>query len=81
MAQFSLPSDSLVKSISMAEKLLTRRELADALRISLDGLDALVHHPTRPLPRYQAGRKFLFNLAEVLKHLSVQHPSQKRVYR
>ena len=55
----------------MSTPLLTRKELAKELRISLDGLDKLVHDPVRPLPHFRAGRRFLFDLAEVRDHLRV----------
>ena len=57
--------------------LITRRELAKELRISLDGLDKLVRDPVRPLPHYRAGRRFLFDLTEVRDHLRA-HPARGR---
>ena len=62
----------------MSTPLLTRKELARQLHISLDGLDKLVHHPRNPLPRYRAGRRFLFKLDEVLAHIRVDPPKVKR---
>lgn len=59
--------------------LLTRPELAETLRISLDGLDRLIHHEERPIPRYQAGRRMLFDLAEVLRHLRVPSVTETEV--
>lgn len=50
---------------------LTRVELADILRLSMAGLERLIHHPRRPLPRYKAGRRFLFDIDEVKAHLRV----------
>ena len=46
--------------------LMTRRECAEYLRISIDGLNALVHRNDDPLPRMEAGRRFLFDPTEVL---------------
>ena len=58
--------------------LLTRKELAEALHLSLDGLDKLVHDPVRPLPHFRAGRRFLFDLNEVRDHLRVQTSNKGR---
>lgn len=49
--------------------LLTRRECAEFLRISLSGLDRLIHDRERPLPKIKVGRRFLFEPGEVLRHL------------
>jgi len=49
--------------------MLTRRECAQFLRISLSGLDRLVHDPERPLPKIVVGRRYLFDAEEVLRHL------------
>lgn len=53
----------------MTTRLLTRRELASYLHISLAGVDSLVHDPRRPLPHIRAGRRYLFDVSEVIAHL------------
>ena len=59
---------------TLTNSLLTRPELAKALRISLDAVDRLVHSRTDPIPRFKAGRRYLFRLEEVLSHLRVDAP-------
>ena len=47
--------------------LLTRPELAEFLRVSVNAVDKFVHDRNDPVPHYKFGRKLLFNLAEVLE--------------
>lgn len=51
----------------MAPTLMTRKEVADFLRLSLDGVDTLVRRPEHPLPMLRAGRRLLFRLDAVLQ--------------
>ena len=60
------------------EPLLTRRELAEALRVSVDAIDKLVHDAHNPLPRFKAGRRYLFRLDEVLDCLRDHGATSKR---
>ena len=46
--------------------LLTRSETAALLRISLDGLDKVVHAEENPIPMLRVVRRFLFDRDEVL---------------
>ena len=46
--------------------LLTRPECAALLRISLDGLDKVVHAEENPIPMLRVGRRFLFDREDVL---------------
>ena len=63
------------------DELLTRKELAEVLRLSLDGVDKLIHHPSDPIPCYKAGRRYLFKLDEVLEHLRVEPKKTPSRYR
>ena len=47
--------------------LLTRIEAAEYLRISLDGLDRLIHRSDHPLPLLKAGRRFLFSPEAIIR--------------
>ncbi len=47
--------------------LLTRREAARYLRVSLDGLDRFLRDPVDPLPGLRAGRRWLFRPADLEK--------------
>lgn len=58
-----------VSTVGRRPHLLDRHELAEALRVSVGAVDLLVHRPEQPLPHFRAGRKFLFDLSEVLRHL------------
>ena len=62
----------------MSAPLYTRKQLAKALHLSVDGLDRLIHNPVNPLPRFRAGRKFLFRLDEVLDFLRDVPPPKRR---
>ena len=53
--------------MSSPQGLLTRAELAAELRVSVDALERLIRK--RKLPHFRAGRRYLFNLEEVLAHL------------
>ena len=46
--------------------LLTRSETAALLRISLDGIDKVIHAEENPIPMLRVGRRYLFDRDEVL---------------
>jgi hypothetical protein len=50
----------------MSHKLLTRREAADLLRLSLDGIDTLSRRDDDPIPRMRAGRRWLYDTDALL---------------
>ena len=56
----------------MTGSLLTRAQLARELHISIPGLEKLIFHPRNPIPYIRAGRRFLFRLDDVLRHLEKQ---------
>lgn len=64
--------DTDVKEEGKMPRLMTRQECARFLRISVRGLDMLVHSPSEPLPCVKAGRRYLFDAEEVLEHLRRQ---------
>jgi hypothetical protein len=52
---------------ALEERLMTRREVARYLRVSLDGIRTLQRREVDPLPVLMAGRRFLYERREVLK--------------
>lgn len=50
---------------SKTPRLLTRAEAAALLRVSLDGIDAMMRAPD-PIPHLRAGRRYLFDTSEIL---------------
>ncbi len=55
--------------------ILTRDELAQELRISIDLLEKLIHDEARPIPHLRAGRRYLFCLEDVIQHLTEVSPA------
>lgn len=53
-------------------RLVSRKELASILRVSLDAIDTLAHRGE--LPYYKVGRSWRFDLDRVLKALEARRP-------
>jgi hypothetical protein len=51
-----------------SEGFWTRRQTAQIMRVSLDGLDRRIHDPVDPIPCLKLGRRFLFIPSEVIAY-------------